>query len=151
LSSSFWRSGAKLKLQRRETGMGGQTQQVLIVSGETRHAETLASAVERCGHTLDRCANTEEANSLLARGRYAAVLCEDTVTGGNILSLLSEIGRAAQPTPVIVVSRKDDWEHYLAALSAGAAGYVAFPPYPGELEQSLEKTANLRITMAAVA
>ena len=64
--------------------------------------------------------------------------CNFGLTSGNVSSLISRIGGTARHTPVIVVSRRDNWQDYLAALAAGATGYVAFPPYPREVEQSLE-------------
>jgi DNA-binding response OmpR family regulator len=121
---------------------------LLIVSDEARHAQTLASRVLSCGWKLTLCSSLEEAISRLACEDYDAVLCEDTFRNGDLPSLVSRLNRASQDKPIIVVSRKDDWEHYLAALAAGAAGYLAFPPYPGEVEQSLEKAANLRMAMA---
>jgi DNA-binding response OmpR family regulator len=121
---------------------------LLIVSDEARHGQTLASRVLNCGWRSTLCGSLDEATSRLARERYDIVLCEDTVRHGDLPSLISRLNRASQDKPIIVVSRKDDWEHYLAALAAGAAGYLAFPPYPGEVEQSLETAANLRMAMA---
>jgi two-component system, OmpR family, response regulator len=135
------------------TGMaasGQASRQVLIVSGDARDAQTLASAVRRSGRRLDRSTSLDEARRLLCRERYVAVLCQDTVASGNVSSLVSEIRRAGKSTPVIVVSRKDDWGNYMAALAAGATDYLAFPPYPGEVERSLEGAAKFDASLPDV-
>lgn len=121
---------------------------LLIVSNEAPYGQALASRVLNCGRKLTLCNSLDEAISRLTREDYDAVLCEDAVANGDLPSLISRLNRASQDKPIVVVSRKDDWEHYLAALAAGAAGYLAFPPYPGEVEQSLETAANLRMVMA---
>jgi DNA-binding NtrC family response regulator len=42
---------------------------------------------------------------------------------------------AANPTPVVVLSRFAEWDHYLAALRAGAFDYNACPPDSAETER----------------
>jgi DNA-binding NtrC family response regulator len=123
---------------------------LLIVSNEVQHRRILASRALNRGWKLTLCGSVDEATSHLAREDYDALLCEDTTPNGDLSSLISRLNLASHDKPVIVVSRMDDWEHYLAALAAGASG-LAFPPYPGEIEQSLETAANLRAEMATAA
>ncbi len=79
------------------------------------------------------------------------MLCEDTLPDGNFTKVMTLVERFAAGTPLIVVSRRDEWENCIAALAAGAADYLAFPPYPGEVEQSLDKAARLNRTLAHAA
>jgi DNA-binding NtrC family response regulator len=47
------------------------------------------------------------------------------------------VGVVSNQTPVVAVSRIDNWDSYLLAIAAGAFDCVDFPPYPGELERTL--------------
>jgi DNA-binding response OmpR family regulator len=129
----------------------GSSARVLIVSGEGRHREALATAVQRSGWKPALSATVDGAEILLARGHYDAVLSEDTLPDGNFTKVMTLVERFAAGTPLIVVSRRDEWENYIAALAAGAADYLAFPPYPGEVEQSLDKAARLNRPLAHAA
>jgi DNA-binding NtrC family response regulator len=124
---------------------------VLIVSGESSHGDTLA-AVTRCyGLSPTLCATVDSARSLLARKRFAAVLCDDLLADGSFRDIIAGAARLAAGTPVIVVSRRDDWESYAIALSVGASDYLAFPPYRGEVERALEKAGKLHRGLATAA
>jgi DNA-binding response OmpR family regulator len=114
------------------------TKHVLIVSGESSHGDTMAAGTRYCGLQPVVCATAGDAKNLLARKQFAAVLCEDMLPDGSFRDVIVDTARLANGTPVIVVSRRDDWESYAIALSAGASDYLAFPPYPGEVEQALE-------------
>jgi len=115
---------------------------VLIVSGEASHGEKLAAAVRNCQLSPTLCGTLDQAQRILARKRFAAILCEESLNAGNFSSTLARMERFADRTPVIAVSRRDDWASCMVALNAGAADYVAFPPYAGEVERSLCKAAE---------
>jgi DNA-binding NtrC family response regulator len=74
---------------------------------------------------------------LIAHQQFRVVLCEDLLPDGDFRAVIGETTRNEGKLPVIVVSRRDDWDSYLAAMSAGAFDYVALPPAPGEVERIL--------------
>lgn len=115
---------------------------VLIVSGETGHAERLAAAVRNCQLRPTLCGTPDQAQRILVREEFAAILCEESPSVGNFASTITRMERLANRTPVIAVSRRDDWASCMVALNAGAADYVAFPPYAGEVERSLCKASE---------
>jgi DNA-binding NtrC family response regulator len=121
---------------------------VLIVSGEGTHRDTLAFVISGCGLSPKTSSTVDGARDLLARGTYAVVLCEDTLPDGDFRSVLAQVDRHAGRTPVIVVSRRADWDSYMVALAGGATDYVAFPPYPGEVEQSLHNALEISRSLA---
>ena len=124
---------------------------VLIVSAESSHGEVLATVSRYCGLRPTLCMTVDGAKDLLARKRFAAVLCEDTLPDGSFRDIIQEGARLTAGTPVIVLSRLDDWESYTIALSAGASDYLAFPPYAGEVEQALERVGRLSQEFATAA
>jgi DNA-binding response OmpR family regulator len=127
------------------------TKNILIVSGESSHGDTMAAVTQYCGLRPVVCATARGAKDLLAAKQFAAVLCEDTLPDGSFRDVIVDAARLASGTPVIVVSRRDDWESYAIALSAGASDYLAFPPYRGEVEQALERTRNFSREFATAA
>lgn len=110
---------------------------VLIIGGERDHREKLADRVSRCGLRPICCETIADAQALMARQQFSAVFFEDSLPDGDFRIVIGEMGRTVSKAPVVIVSRRDDWDAYLAAVGAGAFDFVAFPPNPGELERVL--------------
>ncbi len=110
---------------------------VLIVSGEAEHRDNLARTTSKCGLQPACCETFAAAELLIARQQLSIVLCEDLLPDGDFRAVIGETARCKPKLPVIVVSRVGDWDSCLAAMSAGAFDYVAFPPNPGEVERIL--------------
>jgi DNA-binding NtrC family response regulator len=51
------------------------------------------------------------------------------------IAQMAHVYAAANPNPVVVLSRFAEWDHYLAALRAGAFDYIVCPPDPAETER----------------
>lgn len=114
------------------------TPTVAIITGELDHWETLSSVVSNCGFRPVHCETLSSAAQMLARHRFRTVLCEDALPDGDFRELLHLVKDSGVSRPaVIVISRLDDWGCFLEAMTAGAFDYVAFPPYPHELERAL--------------
>jgi two-component system, OmpR family, response regulator VicR len=124
---------------------------VLIVSGESPHRKALAAAVRQGGFEATPSTTAEEASRLLMRGRFLAILCEDKLPDGDFRTVIAQAEPGTGCTPVIVVSRRDEWESYMLALAAGASDYLAFPPYPGEVERSLARAREVSKSSADAA
>lgn len=114
------------------------TATVAIVTGNPKCWERLSGVIEGCGMSPVRCENLAAATESLAQERFECALCEDALPDGDFRGLIAELRRSGRWMPVVVVSRVDDWGAYLEAMVAGAFDYVAFPPYPRELERAIE-------------
>ena len=101
--------------------------QVLVISPEADHHQKISGAVERCGLGSIYCKEFVEARSFLARQKFRVVFCHDTLPDGDFRGVIA----AVNPTPVVVLSRFAEWDHYLTALRAGAFDYLACPPAAG--------------------
>jgi DNA-binding NtrC family response regulator len=108
---------------------------ILIISGEKDHREKLADRVFNCGLRPVCCDTIADAKTLVARQPFGAVLSEDSLADGDYRAVIRELHHYAKNVPVVIVSRRDDWDSYLEAVGVGAFDYVAFPPNPGELER----------------
>lgn len=94
---------------------------ILIISGEREHRAQLADSVSKCGLFPVCC----------------AAVSDDQLPDGDFRAVIGEMRRHAAHPPVVVVSRRDDWDFYLSAVRMGAFDSVAFPPTPGQLERIL--------------
>jgi two-component system, NtrC family, response regulator PilR len=111
---------------------------VAVVSAGPEHWEKLSAIVSSCGLRPVQCQTIAAARELLAQEHFRLALCEDVLPDGDFRQLIALLRETpAWRMPVIVVSCLDDWGSFLEAMMAGAFDYVAFPPYPHELERAL--------------
>ena len=105
--------------------------QVLVISPDREHHERINAAMNKCGLSSISCKKFEEARIFMSTQKFGVVFCHDTLPDGDFCSVVS----AAKPTPVAMLSRFAEWDHYLAALRAGAFDYIACPPDSSETER----------------
>jgi DNA-binding NtrC family response regulator len=110
---------------------------VAIVSADPEHWEKMSGIISSCGLHPVRCETFAAVTKLSAQQHLELAICDDELPDGNFRDLIAELSRSKQPTPVVVVSRFDDWASYLQAMVAGAFECVAFPPYPQELVRAV--------------
>ena len=110
---------------------------VAIVSGEPEYWEKLSHVVSRFGAHPIRCDTLAAVTKLLSQKHIDSVICEDAVTDGTFRELIAVVKRSGRSTPVVVVSKLEDWGTFLEAILAGAFDYVAFSSFPGELERGV--------------
>ena len=105
--------------------------QVLVISPEKEHHVKITAAMNRCGLLSICCAKFVEAQIFMDKERFEVVFCHESLPDGDFRAVIS----AAKSTPVVVLSRFAEWDHYLDALHAGAYDYIACPPDPAETER----------------
>jgi len=105
--------------------------QVLVISPEKEDHEKINAAMIRCGLHSICCMKFDEARIFMTTQKFRVVFCQDTLPDGDFRGVVS----AANPTPVVVLSRFAEWDHYLAALRAGAFDCIACPPDSSETER----------------
>jgi two-component system, NtrC family, response regulator PilR len=115
-------------------------EQVLVISPEIEHHGKINAAVNKCGLSSFCCKKFDEAQLVLTKHRFSVVFCHDTLPDGDFRIVVA----AANPTPVVVLSRFAEWDHYLAALRAGAFDYIACPPDPAETERIVRSAIGNR-------
>ena len=110
---------------------------ILVVSGEPSHRDLLAASISSVGPRPFCCESHKDAAELLGQHSFPVVFCDALLPDGTFRTVMDCAARRGVPIPVIVTSRRDDWELFLMALSAGAFDYIALPPLPGEVERIL--------------
>jgi DNA-binding NtrC family response regulator len=110
---------------------------VLVISHDKSHRELLADSASKHGLRPICCQTLAAAKCLLDRRQFGVVFCEDDQLDGHFTQLLCKSSAHKESPPVVVVSRRDDWDAYLRAMRLGAFDYVTLPPYAGEIERAL--------------
>jgi DNA-binding NtrC family response regulator len=110
---------------------------ILIISGECEHRAQLADSVSKVGLFPVCCATVADVRALVKTQPFCAAVSEDQLPDGDFREVICEMRRHSAHPPVVVVSRRDDWDFYLSTVRMGAFDSVAFPPTPGELERVL--------------
>ncbi len=105
--------------------------QVLVISPEKEDHEKINAAMNKCGLSSICCMKFDEAQIFMTTQKFGVVFCHETLPDGDFRGVVS----AVKPTPVVVLSRFAEWDHYLAALRAGAFDYIACPPDFAETER----------------
>jgi DNA-binding NtrC family response regulator len=107
---------------------------VLVVCGDVECSDKMVASVRKRGLEVACCSRVEDARSLLSRRRFSLVFTSDILPDGELRSVIEFAGTM----PVIVFSRRAEWDAYLDALNQGAFDYIACPPGPAETERILE-------------
>jgi two-component system response regulator PhoP len=107
---------------------------VLIIEDEPRLAENIARSLrESAGYAVDIAPDGQEGLFLAQSNSYDAILLDLMLPHLNGMQLLTQIRKAGQQTPVLVVTARDDKESVVALLNAGADDYLTKPFDLGEL------------------
>jgi DNA-binding NtrC family response regulator len=109
---------------------------VLIISEDPEHRETLGSITSSCGLRPVGWGTLSAAQYLLSHQGFTAILYE-VPEPKDVRATIKQLAHSASETPIVLVSRIDDWDSYLVAIAAGAFDYIDFPPCPGELQRIL--------------
>jgi len=117
---------------------------VLVASSDEKVLQKLAEIVVQCGLATFLAFSVYESKRILNRREVCLVVCDDRLIDGKYDDILSETVQFVLKTPVIVVSPTGDWPDYLKALNAGAFDYLAYPPIPGDLPQSIYNALTFR-------
>lgn len=110
---------------------------LLIVEDNHELADWLSRALTQARYTVDVAHDGEEAKHLLAIADYAAVILDLSLPKIDGMSLLRQIRRAGNKTPVIILTANASLEGRVAGLDTGADDYLAKPFELPELEARL--------------
>lgn len=100
---------------------------VLIVEDDTKLAGYLEQALREEGYAVD-VARTGTEGSLLARTEpYDVVVLDVLLPGKNGFQIVAEMREADVPTPILMLTARDDKASIVQSLDLGADDYVTKP------------------------
>lgn len=116
---------------------------LLLVEDEERVASFIAKGLADAGYVTDIAGSAGEARQRLAQsGPYFLILLDIGLPDADGFTLLSEIRRVDQETPIIVLTARGDVPSRVRGLDLGADDYL---PKPFDFEELLARIrAQLR-------
>jgi two-component system response regulator PhoP len=107
---------------------------VLIVEDEVRLANNIAAALrERCGFAVDCAENGADGAALTEFQHYDLLLLDLMLPGLDGLSIVRQVRRRKDLTPILILTARDERCHVVELLNAGADDYLTKPFDLGEL------------------
>lgn len=100
---------------------------VLVVEDNINIGDAISAHVVADGHRVDWCLSLKDASGRLIAQKYDLVLLDLRLPDGNGLSLLREIRRGDDKTPVIIMTAQDQYSDRLAGLKGGADDFLVKP------------------------
>jgi DNA-binding response OmpR family regulator len=100
---------------------------VLLVEDDTMIAQGLETALRQIGAAVDWLRDGEQASAALRSSAFDVVLLDLGLPTRDGISVLKDLRRRGDATPVIVLTARDDIPSRVAGLDAGADDYVVKP------------------------
>jgi len=111
---------------------------VLVVCEEQETRDQIARAIVKHNLRPVCCFSLQDARSLLARENFSVVFCSDLLPDGDLRDVRRVASRTGRSAPLVILSRRADWDAYLETLRAGAFDSIACPPDSAETERVLQ-------------
>jgi two-component system, OmpR family, response regulator QseB len=100
---------------------------VLLVEDDRMIAQGLQTALRQDGYAVDWMADGRAAEAALRNARFDLVLLDLGLPERDGLSVLRDLRRRGDATPVIILTARDDTQDRIDGLDAGADDYVVKP------------------------
>ncbi len=100
---------------------------VLLVEDDRMIAQGLQTALRQDGYAVDGVSDGRSAAEALRTARFDLVLLDLGLPQRDGIEVLRELRGRGDPTPVIIVTARDDVQTRVAGLDAGADDYIIKP------------------------
>jgi two-component system, OmpR family, response regulator QseB len=100
---------------------------VLIVEDDEMIAQGLQTALRRGGFAVDWMRDGKNAATALLASTFDVVLLDLGLPHRDGIDVLRELRRRGDATPVIILTARDEIQHRVAGLDAGADDYIVKP------------------------
>ncbi|MDQ0562540.1 DNA-binding response OmpR family regulator [Rhizobium mesoamericanum] len=100
---------------------------VLVVEDNVDIGDAVSAHAVAEGHRVDWCLCLKDAGRRLRLKKYDLVLLDLRLPDGNGLSLLRDIRREDDKTPIIIMTAQDQFSDRLAGMKGGADDFLVKP------------------------
>lgn len=100
---------------------------LLVVEDDTLIADSLTRSLGPLGNTVEVFSRLSEARAALANGQFDLVVLDLGLPDGNGLSLLADLRRRGNATPVLILTARDGVAERVEGLDLGADDYLTKP------------------------
>ncbi|MCQ2567243.1 MAG: response regulator transcription factor [Mogibacterium sp.] len=100
---------------------------ILIAEDQKDLNRILVKKLSKEGYSVDACFDGEEAMSFLDMVSYDGIILDINMPGKDGLSVVAEMRRSGDNTPVLFLTARDSIEDRVAGLDIGANDYLVKP------------------------
>jgi two-component system, OmpR family, response regulator len=100
---------------------------VLLIEDDAMIAQGLQTALRQGGFAVDWMRNGKSAAAALQASVFDVVLLDLGLPDRDGIDVLRELRRRGDATPVIILTARDEIQHRIAGLDAGADDYIVKP------------------------
>jgi two-component system, OmpR family, response regulator len=110
---------------------------VLLIDDDVVIVDLLRHTLTREGHAVDVAATGEEGLWLAGEVPFDAIVLDGVLPDLDGFEVCRRLRERASTTPVLMLTSRDDLEHRIAGLDAGADDYLGKPFAPAEVHARL--------------
>ncbi|MFZ6769016.1 response regulator [Undibacterium sp. Di26W] len=107
--------------------------QILLVEDDIMLAEAMRTGLQQNTWEVSWVTDAKAARIALIDHHYSAVLLDLSLPGESGLSILKTMRASYDPTPVLIVTARDQLSDRIIGLDVGADDYIVKPFQPSEL------------------
>ncbi len=111
---------------------------ILLVEDDTEAAGYLVKGLSESGHAVEHAADGEQGLALAVANAYDSMIIDRMLPKRDGLSLIEELRRMGNMTPVLILSALDDVDERVTGLKAGGDDYLTKPYQLAELTARLQ-------------
>jgi two-component system response regulator QseB len=100
---------------------------VLLIEDDGMIAQGLQTALRQGGFAVDWMRDGKSANAALQAARFDLVLLDLGLPQRDGIEVLRDLRKRGDVTPVIILTARDEIQHRIAGLDAGADDYIVKP------------------------
>ena len=129
---------------------------IMVVSPNLEVQQAFAGVLSLWGLAPIVASSVREAEEIMNRHPVSLIFCSDEFPEGTGMDgFIRRASRPSNKVPVVVVSRRDDWEHFVSFLRRGAFDYVLYPLSEVEIARVVKNALDLgqptRVQLVAAA
>ena len=109
------------------------TKNILVIDDDKMLRDALANGLRKAGFSTIKSESAEEANQILSRMKFDAIVLDRMMTGQDGLSFLKQIRSEGNKTPVIMLTALSGSDNTIDGLLGGANDYMSKPFHFQEL------------------
>ena len=111
---------------------------ILLVEDDTEAAGYLVKGLTESGHSVEHAADGERGLQLAIGNAFDSMIIDRMLPKRDGLSLIEELRRMGNMTPVLILSALDDVDERVTGLKAGGDDYLTKPYQLSELTARLQ-------------
>jgi two-component system OmpR family response regulator len=111
---------------------------ILLVEDDTEAATYLVKGLTESGHAVEHAADGEKGLQMAVANAYDSLIIDRMLPKRDGLSLIEELRRMGNMSPVLILSALDDVDERVTGLKAGGDDYLTKPYSLSELTARLQ-------------